>query len=135
MSSSITTTKNTKTAQAYSVGGQSSARWPRQLAPWPLSGVQGVRERPAAPVSLAPCRQLGAALFGPIKEENDSTADGTKQLQSELSLVSNILTAVDSSTTSERKNRPGTPKRPLPYADALEHEPVSVRERAQTRRR
>jgi len=100
VSSSITTTKNTKTAQAYSVGdliGKVAAAIGTVAA---VVGTGGAGAAGGASVAGA-LSQLGAALFGPIKEENDSTADGTKQLQSELSLVSNILTAVDSSTTSD----------------------------------
>jgi len=100
VSSSITTTRSTKTAQAYSVGdliGKVASAIGTVAA---VVGTGGAGAAGGASVAGA-LAQLGAALFGPIKEENDSTADGTKQIQNELSLVSNILTAVDSSTTSD----------------------------------
>src|SRR6185437_9557775 len=82
VTSAITQSTNTKTAQAYS---------PADL----IGKVAGAITAVAAVAGAL--SELGSALFGGAKDANDSTADATKQISSELSLVSNIITAVDGS--------------------------------------
>lgn len=64
-----------------------------------LGGLEGSQiknlENPSVAGALS---ELGQALFGSAKDANDSTADATKQITSELSLVSNILNAVGTTT-------------------------------------
>jgi hypothetical protein len=99
-SSSVTNSNNTKTVQAYSAAdliGKVAGAITTVAA---VVGTGGAGAAGGASVAGA-LSQLGAALFGPAKDANDSTADATKQISSELSLVSGILTAVGEPSTSD----------------------------------
>jgi hypothetical protein len=96
VTSAITNTTSTKTVQAYSAAdliGKVAAAITTVLA---VVGTGGAGAAGGASVAGA-FAELGQALFGGAKDASDSTADATKQVSSDLSLVSNILTAVDSS--------------------------------------
>jgi len=96
VTSAITQSTNTKTVQAYSPADLIGKVAGAITAVAAVVGTGGAGAAGGASVAGA-LSELGAALFGPAKYANDSTADATKQISSELSLVSNILTAVDGS--------------------------------------
>jgi hypothetical protein len=96
VTSAITNTTSTKTVQAYSAAdliGKVAAAITTVVA---VVGTGGAGAAGGASVAGA-LSELGQALFGGAKDANDSTADAAKQVSSDLSLVSNILTAVDGS--------------------------------------
>jgi hypothetical protein len=100
VSSSITTSNSVKSAQAYSAAdiiGKVASAITLVAA---VVGTGGAGAAGGASVAGA-LSELGTALFGPAKTANDSTADATKQISSELSLVSNILNSVDSQMESD----------------------------------
>ena len=97
VSSSITSSNDTKTVKAYSAAdlvGKVASAITTVAA---VVGTGGAGAAGGASVAGA-LSELGTALFGAAKDANDSTADATTQISSELSLVSGILGAVDSST-------------------------------------
>jgi len=97
VSSSITSSNDTKTVQAYSAAdlvGKVASAITTVAA---VVGTGGAGAAGGASVAGA-LSELGSALFGAAKDANDSTADATAQVSSELSLVSGILGAVASST-------------------------------------
>jgi hypothetical protein len=99
VTTSVATSTTTKTAQAYSVGdliGKATAAIGMVAA---VVGTGGAGAAGGASVAGA-LSQLGAALFGPAKDANDSTADATKQLQATATLMGGILNAVDDSPTT-----------------------------------
>lgn len=96
VTSAITQSTNTKTAQAYSPADLIGKVAGAITAVAAVVGTGGAGAAGGASVAGA-LSELGSALFGGAKDANDSTADATKQISSELSLVSNIITAVDGS--------------------------------------
>jgi hypothetical protein len=99
MTTSITTSNNTKTAQAYTAADIISKVAGAIAAVVAVVGTGGAGAAGGASVAGA-FSELGTALFGGAQDANTSTADAAKQVSSELSLVSTILTAVDTSMTS-----------------------------------
>jgi hypothetical protein len=100
VSSSITSTTNTKTVQAYTAADLIGKVAGAITAVVAVVGSGGADAGGGASVAGA-LSQLGQALFGGAKDENDSAASAAKQVSSELTLVSNILNAVDNQTTSD----------------------------------
>lgn len=96
VTSSITQSTNTKTVQAYSAADLIGKVAGAIAAVVAVVGTGGAGAAAGASVAGA-LAELGTALFGAAKDANDSTADATKQISSELTLVGNIVTAVDSS--------------------------------------
>ena len=96
ISSAVTSTTSTKTVQAYSASDLIGKVATAITAVAAVVGTGGAGAGGGASVAGA-FAELGQALFGGAKDANDSTADATKQVSSELDLVSKILTAVDGS--------------------------------------
>jgi hypothetical protein len=100
VSSSVTSSTNVKTLQAYSAAdliGKVAGAITTVVA---VVGTGGAGGAGGASVAGA-LSQLGTALFGKAKEANDSTADAAKQVSAELNLVSGILNAVGAPSTSD----------------------------------
>jgi hypothetical protein len=96
----VTSSNNVKTLQAYSAAdliGKVAGAITMVAA---VVGTGGAGAGAGASVAGA-LSQLGTALFGKAKQANDSTADATKQVSAELSLVSGILNAVGAPTSSD----------------------------------
>jgi hypothetical protein len=99
VTSAVTTSNNTKTAQAYTAADLISKVAGAITAVVAVVGTGGAGAAGGASVAGA-MSELGSALFGGAQTANDSAADAAKQVSSELSLVSTVLTAVDTSTSS-----------------------------------
>ena len=96
VTSSITSGTGTKTVQAYSVADLIGKVAGAITAVVAVVGTGGAGAAGGASVAGA-FKELGEALFGQAKKDNESTADATKQISSELSLVSDILNGIDAS--------------------------------------
>jgi hypothetical protein len=97
VTSALTTTTSTKTAQAYSASdliGKASAAIASVVAVVGTGGTAG------GATVVGALEQLGQAVFGPIKSENDSTAAALGQAKDELANVANVLAGFQPSTTS-----------------------------------
>ena len=100
VSSSITSSNNTKTVEAYTAADLVCNVASAITAVAAVVGTGGAGAAGGASV-VGALSQLGSALFGAAKDANDSTADATKQVSSELSLVSGILGSIDSTTPTD----------------------------------
>jgi hypothetical protein len=96
VTSSITSSNTTKTVQAYTAADLISKVASVITEVAAVVGTGGAGGAGGASVAGA-FSELGTALFGAAQDANDSTANATQQVSGELSLVSNILTAVDGS--------------------------------------
>jgi len=100
VTTAVTNSTNTKTAQAYSAAdlvGKVASSIATVVA---VVGTGGAGAAGGASVAGA-FSELGQALFGTAKEKSDSVADAAKQVGSELSAVQSIFNAVDSNTSSD----------------------------------
>ena len=97
ITSSLSTSTSTKTAQAYSASdllGKAAA------AIAAVAAVVGTGGAAAGPSVVGALEQLGEAVFGPIKSENDSISGALKQSQDELTALGLIVQGLAPTTTS-----------------------------------
>jgi hypothetical protein len=100
VTTAITSNNSTKTVEAYSVAdliGKVTAAIAIVVAVVGTGGTAAV----AAPTVLGALQELGAALVGPAKDANDSTASATQAVSADLSLVAGILNAVDNTIPTD----------------------------------
>jgi len=96
VTSSVTSSTNTKTTPAYTAADLISKVAGAITAVAAVVGTGGAGAAGGASIAGA-LSELGAALTGGAKDANDSTASATQQVSSELTLVSDILNALDPS--------------------------------------
>jgi hypothetical protein len=96
VTSAITSSTSTKTVQAYSAADLIAKVAGAITAVAAVVGTGGAGAAGGASIAGA-LSELGEALTGGSKSASDSTADATKQVSGELSLVSDILNGVDGS--------------------------------------
>ena len=97
ITSSLSTSTSTKTADAYSASdllGKAAA------AIAAVAAVVGTGGAAAGPSVVGALEQLGEAVFGPVKSENDSISGALKQSQDELTALGLIVQGLSPTTTS-----------------------------------
>lgn len=97
ITSSLSTSRSTKTAEAYSASdllGKATA------AIASVAAVVGTGGAAGGPTVVGALEQLGEAVFGPIKSENDSISGALTQAKDELSALGTIVQGLAPTTTS-----------------------------------
>jgi hypothetical protein len=100
MASSLTTSTSTKTTQAYSASdliGKASAAIASMVA---IVGTGGTAAGGASVVGAL--EELGEAVFGPIKQENDSVASALGKAKDELSNFASVVGGLQPVSTSSQ---------------------------------
>lgn len=97
ITSSLSTTTSTKTAEAYSPLDLLAKATAAIAA---VAAVVGTGGAAAGPTVVGALEQLGEAVFGPIKSENDSIAGAVGQAKDELTAFGGILQGIPPSTSS-----------------------------------